>query len=763
MLKPMQVAFMIKNKFTYKTVLITALSAFLCLTLNAIGYNTSFLSVALLIALNYLGLNPLVSGLAFIIGFIPFLDLMKILLAGITALINLPIFALIKKKKVVIGGKIIPISLLSIIPFVAFGNYSDIIYGVVQGVLCMVLTPVFILSSRVLFIKRFNYDCQNEELVCLAVFGILTSLGFISFFGFNLYRSVSVFIILFVAFVFGSGTQALTAGILAVAPSCITLSYEYFAYFCSLALCVAVFCKKSKFLTALSCIFCDLLFTAVFKIGGAFLYTDILYAVVPISVFLFLPNALFTSLRKKAENVNLKILPRYAINRMRLSISGKLYDVAGVFSEMKQGFEKLQNSATQDEELFGRMADEVMLNACENCPSFIRCNQKGLPDRMELIKIISVGVAKNRVSLIDLTKKFAENCGYVNSIIFEINELIGKYREKVKEISDLSSGKELITMQSGGVSEVLKNLAFDFSKTLATASDTEKSVSDALRKKGVRFSEVMALGEGDDLEISILLNSDDFSVDKIVDGVSQAVGKKMSIVSKTCFSINSLALSLTPAPLLDASFGLAGRKKSGSNSSGDTHSLTKLNEGSFLVALSDGMGSGTMASKTSSTAISLIESFYKAGLESNSVLSMVNKVLALNTDDNFSAIDILTVNLFDLGGDFIKIGSPASYIITNDSIRIVEGGSLPLGILDDIKPTGISVPLTEGCTVLMVTDGIFDAFGSSTDLITYLKSVKSLNPQNLADNLLEKALSLENNSPKDDMTVLCVRIFKKAS
>ena len=49
--------------------------------------------------------------------------------------------------------------------------------------------------------------------------------------------------------------------------------------------------------------------------------------------------------------------------------------------------------------------------------------------------------------------------------------------------------------------------------------------------------------------------------------------------------------------------------------------MVKINEGKILVALSDGMGSGISAENTSSAAISLIESFYKAGLKSELILS----------------------------------------------------------------------------------------------------------------------------------------------
>ena len=142
---------------------------------------------------------------------------------------------------------------------------------------------------------------------------------------------------------------------------------------------------------------------------------------------------------------------------------------------------------------------------------------------------------------------------------------------------------------------------------------------------------------------------------------------------------------------------------------------------------------------------------------------MVNKILALNTDDNFSAMDVLTVNLFDLTADFVKIGAPYSFILSDSAIKIVEGSSLPLGILDDLSPTGCTLTLQEGCMVIMITDGVSDAFGSSTDLVDFLRTLDNRNPQYVADCIINKALNADRNVPKDDMSVLAVRIFKKVS
>ena len=54
-----------------------------------------------------------------------------------------------------------------------------------------------------------------------------------------------------------------------------------------------------------------------------------------------------------------------------------------------------------------------------------------------------------------------------------------------------------------------------------------------------------------------------------------------------------------------------------------------------------------------------------------------------------------------------------------------------------------------------------DAFSSSTDFINYLQTANVKNPQTLADRILSRAIELNGGARKDDMTVLCIRIFKK--
>ena len=65
--------------------------------------------------------------------------------------------------------------------------------------------------------------------------------------------------------------------------------------------------------------------------------------------------------------------------------------------------------------------------------------------------------------------------------------------------------------------------------------------------------------------------------------------------------------------------------------------------------------------------------------------------------------------------------------------------------------------------IVLVTDGISDAFGGSSEMIEFIRKEPALNPQTISDRIMEKAVELSGGTHKDDMTVLAVRIFKKNS
>ena len=145
------------------------------------------------------------------------------------------------------------------------------------------------------------------------------------------------------------------------------------------------------------------------------------------------------------------------------------------------------------------------------------------------------------------------------------------------------------------------------------------------------------------------------------------------------------------------------------------------------------------------------------------VLNTVNKLLSFNKEESFACVDIAVVNLDDGRADVVKIGSPMGFILSASSLKILEGSSLPLGILDSLHPATSAYTLSAGDVLLFLSDGITQAFPSTVDLYDLLKSAPISNPQQLADNLLNAALELYDGEAKDDMTVLAVKLFHSAA
>ena len=145
------------------------------------------------------------------------------------------------------------------------------------------------------------------------------------------------------------------------------------------------------------------------------------------------------------------------------------------------------------------------------------------------------------------------------------------------------------------------------------------------------------------------------------------------------------------------------------------------------------------------------------------VLDTINKLLAFSRDERFACIDICSVDLNTGGAEFVKIGSPVAVILRDGKVRVLESGSLPMGILDTLRPAVAQEKLSDGDMLVFMSDGITSAFGSTPELIEFLQPLKPLNPQNLADKLLAAALERTGGKAEDDMTVLCTRIFQTAA
>ncbi len=522
--------------------------------------------------------------------------------------------------------------------------------------------------------------------------------------------------------------------------------------------CVALLLTPyGRIASALSLLLC---FPAAMALEGLYAESTarIVFTLAACLVAVILTIALPEKLYRRAKRTLLfyreRTLPRIAINRSRRAVGERLYEVSSLFREIETAFSEEDGKR----DTAAALSEELRYTICADCEGRQRCEKEGLFASMD--RLVSVGAVKGQVSLVDLPADLGAKCRNAAGLLFACNRLLAQYQGTVREEESARESRRILAEQAHGVSEILRDIALEQSEE-CVFSEGENALAGALAQAGILSSEVFVYGEGGSVTVSLTLPQT-VSAKRLCSVASAALGVPLSLAEKIVLSPTSACFVLRRKPEFDAAFGVATKPKEGETRSGDTYSVLKIDERRFLVALSDGMGSGAEARDVSDRTLTLLESFYKAKMPSETVLSTVNRLISYSGEEKFSCLDLAAVDLDTGDADIVKIGSPVGFILAQEELRVLEGESLPLGMLEAVHPATLRATLHAGDFMLFMSDGVTQAFGSSAELYAYLSALRPINPQSLAEEVLKKALSCYRGKAEDDMTVLAVKLMKTA-
>lgn len=206
--------------------------------------------------------------------------------------------------------------------------------------------------------------------------------------------------------------------------------------------------------------------------------------------------------------------------------------------------------------------------------------------------------------------------------------------------------------------------------------------------------------------------------------------------------------------------GIAKTKKKDSVVSGDTTEFTKLKNGHILLGLSDGMGSGEKAAKSSKKVLQLLEKYLNAGLDKKVAIDLINSYMLLGENkDNYSTLDVMIFNPNDANMLHIKSGACPTYIKQGETINTITSKTLPVGATTNINVESYEKHLDRGDCFAMISDGILEANPSNQEWIKdLLKSINTNKPQRIADIILQEAVDMNYGVANDDMTVIIAKI-----
>ena len=471
------------------------------------------------------------------------------------------------------------------------------------------------------------------------------------------------------------------------------------------------------------------------------------------------------------------------------SISETIYDMAESYSEAAATILSEKELKEQEKTNMDIFVEELKKNL-EDLENNMLYEEIYYPTE-QLIKDIFNHLLDNDIitdkELVSILEKnnnyiigFDNTKGQAKEDIYKIVKAIN-YSYKISKINfiwkkKLDESKKNVSTQLKGVSEAISKMANDIDKKEDEFADKRKEILKILEQKDIEVKNIEFKQNKSgryliDVYTDICDNQDGTECDikKICKILSKVLDQKMIIQKQECglrLNKNICKFTYISDDKFNIQIGNAKSTKAGSPVSGDSSLQIKLDDGKYLLALSDGMGSGPDAMKSSKIAIKMLERLLTAGFDKDVSLKLINSTLSANTDeDMYATLDIQILDLFNGNMEFIKNSACPTYIKRGKEVQLLKAMSLPTGILNETDLVVYDYDLQDGDILVMCTDGVIDSNKEYLNKHVWLKylleDIEVKDAQKIADIILGEAIDNDYGNQKDDMTVIVAKITKK--
>lgn len=363
----------------------------------------------------------------------------------------------------------------------------------------------------------------------------------------------------------------------------------------------------------------------------------------------------------------------------------------------------------------------------------------------------------------DISKKLEDNISQILRIInvsYKVSKSDFIWQKKVEE-NNKNAGKQLKDV-SKAIKDMAKGIENDI-KVEEKYIEERKNILEILKQKDIEVEDIV-INKNERFIVDIYLKDTletekldviekvltDILKEKIVLNTEATIGKKLNYMSDDIYKM---------------SLGTSVATKSKSEASGDTMLNIRLKDGKYLVAISDGMGSGNKAKNSSTKALRLLENLLQSGFDKNVSLDLINNALINQQEEIFATLDIAIIDLYKGKIEYIKSGACPTYIKNKKRVQMIKSSSLPTGIVEDTKIQVFDRDIVTGDIMLMCSDGILDSnveYKNKELWIKYmLEDIETINTQKIADLVLNEAIDNSFGMAKDDMSVMVCKFVKK--
>lgn len=644
------------------------------------------------------------------------------------------------------------------------GNTKDNLSLIIMIILSMLFLYSCMVFCNGIYNKyngffRLNFDEKICGVVILIIFMYGMSATAIGIVNFGLVFATVMILIC---------TYLLPSNLLIVISSLLGFSYSicvgspiYISLFIVMALASLAFKSSCKYISVIAVIISHLIYLLLFNAGIS--YGELVAVCIGGVLFCVLPKYIIDKNKYIFDN-KYTITVRNVLANAKKQIIKRIQELSKVFGEMENVYKDMVRGILTDDQAKKMLKEELINVQCSKCKNYEMCyRMSGNFIENSIETIVDVAYDRGKILLIDLPQHLSSNCNGINELIFALNNMIESYKEYTNAISNLDSSRLLIAGQLGGVSKLLQTLSNEVDVNINFDNKFDEKIIEELAFKNIQCYDVAVYEKDIQTKIiNLIVGKDNIKEKDIEKIVSKIMHCNLSIfeISPSDYP-NAQVVSLRPRPNYDVAYGCSTITKAGKVYSGDSKSLIKIDDGKYMISICDGMGSGKKAYGISNLTISLIEKFYLAGFDNETILNSVNKLLAMSEEENFSTIDLCIIDAKKNTYDFIKLGATCGYLKRDKGdCEVINSSGLPVGVLEEIRPHITKKKISPFDMLVFVSDGVADSFEGKIDLSEYIRNSVIINPLTLSKDVLNKALDLNGGIAIDDMTVICVRVFE---
>ncbi len=625
---------------------------------------------------------------------------------------------------------------------------NELVLTVCSALLCAASVTFYSGTVNCIKKKRSPYMLDSRSLVCIvaSLCTILLGSSEINLLGFRPARFFGCFVIITASYLF-SKSGGSVAGI--AIGGCIAVSGTGVA----LSLCYGICGLLSGIFSRFGQIVCALVFSLTAGITalldgtneGIAVFAEAASASV---VFALIPSSKLSKIRGNIVSPTAKRITSEfgAAGSRLLEASRAIGSVSDTVAKVSEGIGSL--SPASDELVCMRVRERV----CAACPlKNTFCPEEG--EFSEILKKLSEGAS---ITPVDFSVNFNAKCPSVMRVAESFNKAYSGTKALNAVQANSQRNRELACGQFDWISALLEELSTEIGQGARILFGKEKTAASVLSDNGFEVLSASCVSPPSgalrltcivkDIPVSTSLSlltaelSRELEAELLPPKISEHKnGKELVFLRKEIYKIR-----------LGSAFSSCGGKKL----CGDYFECFQTDSKAYII-LSDGMGTGGRAAIDSAMTVELFSRLIRAGISTDTALSITNSALSVKSDDeSLSTLDVAEIDLFTGSTTLLKAGAAPSFYTVSGRVKSVEIPSTPLGILSKVKFSRYTLRLRAGDTLVMVSDGVLGCGN-----LWVKEEIKSFSggpdASTFSENLIDSAKT-KCGENFDDMTVITV-------